>query len=69
MNSLIKIFDKILTKKNQYSLIDYPSHYPADEPRRRCPDVNLAKNKLNYNPQVSVEEGIRRVLKFNKIIK
>lgn len=68
MNSLIKIFDKILKKKNKYSLIDYPSHYPADEPRRRCPDINLAKNELNYHPKVSVEEGIRRVLKFNKII-
>ena len=69
MNSLVKSFDKILNKKNKFSLISYPDHYPADEPRRRCPNINLAIKNLNYYPKVSVEEGIKRVLQFNKIIK
>jgi len=69
MNDLIKIFDKILRKKNKFSHISYPNHYPADEPRRRCPDINLAKKMLKYNPTVSVESGIKKILTFNKIIK
>jgi len=69
MNKLVKSFDKILNKKNKFSLISYPDHYPADEPRRRCPNINLAIKNLNYYPKVSVEEGIKRVLQFNNIIK
>ena len=69
MNELVKIFDKVLNKKNKVSLISYPNHYPSDEPRRRCPDISLAKNILKYKPKVSVENGIKRVLKFNKVIK
>ena len=68
MINLVKCFDKILKKKNKFSLISYPKHYPADEPRRRCPNINLAIKNLNYLPKISVNEGIKRVLKFNKII-
>jgi len=68
MINLVNTFDKILNKKNKFLLISYPSHYPADEPRRRCPNINLAIKNLDYYPKVSVKEGIERVLKFNKII-
>ena len=68
MINLIKCFDKILNKKNKFSLIPYPDHYPADEPRRRCPDISLAAKDLKYSPKISVTDGIRRVLRFNKII-
>ena len=67
MIKLVKIFDKLLKSKNAYKLINYPKHYPADEPKRRCPDVSLSNKHLKYFPKVSVEEGITRTLKFNKI--
>jgi UDP-glucuronate decarboxylase len=31
---------------------------PADDPKRRCPDITLAKQLLDFDPKVSVEEGI-----------
>ena len=68
MINLVKCFDKILNKKNKFSLISYPDHYPADEPRRRCPNIGLARKDLKYIPKVSIEDGVKRVLKFNKII-
>ena len=67
MINLIKIFDHLLKKKNKYKLIDYPNNYPADEPRRRCPDIKKAKLHSGYFPRVTVREGIKRVLKYNKI--
>ena len=36
----------------------YPKEYPPDEPRRRCPDINKAKIKLNYNPKISLKKGL-----------
>ena len=67
MIKLVKIFDQLLNKENKYKLINYPKHYPADEPRRRCPDISQSKKHVNYFPKVSVKEGIIRTLKFNKI--
>ena len=67
MIKLVKIFDKILKKRNKYKLINYPKNYPADEPMRRCPNINKAIQDTKYNPKVSVEEGVYRVLKYNKL--
>ena len=67
MINLVKIFDKILKKRNKYKLINYPKNYPADEPMRRCPNINKAIQDTKYNPKVSVEEGVYRVLKYNKL--
>jgi UDP-glucuronate decarboxylase len=31
---------------------------PADDPRRRCPDITLAKKLLGFEPKVPLEQGI-----------
>jgi UDP-glucuronate decarboxylase len=31
---------------------------PADDPRRRCPDITLAKKLLGFEPRVPLEKGI-----------
>ena len=67
MIKLVKIFDKLLKKKNKFKLVDYPKNYPADEPMRRCPNINKAIQDTKYYPKVSVKEGVYRVLKYNKL--
>ncbi len=67
MIKLVKIFDKLLKKKNKFKLIDYPKNYPADEPMRRCPNINKAIQDTKYYPKVSIKEGVYRVLKYNKL--
>jgi nucleoside-diphosphate-sugar epimerase len=36
------------------------SELPEDDPKQRRPDINLAREKLNWEPTVTIEEGIRR---------
>ena len=36
--------------------------YLVDNPNRRCPDINKARQELGYEPAVSLEEGLRRSL-------
>lgn len=43
--------------------------YLTDNPNRRCPDLTKARTVLNYNPTVSVKEGISRYLQFLHINK
>lgn len=38
----------------------------ARDPQRRRPDITRAKNILNWEPKVSLEEGLRRTIPFFK---
>lgn len=35
---------------------------PTDDPAVRCPDITLARDKLEWEPDVSPEEGLRRTI-------
>jgi len=62
---LVKIIKKI--KENvSYQIIDYPPNYPTNDPSRRCPDINKAKNQLGFEPIVKLEEGLRRFLSWTE---
>ncbi len=40
--------------------------YLANNPNRRCPIIDKAREKLGYNPQIDVEQGVRYFLEFIK---
>ncbi len=48
-----------------YEIVDYPNSYPGDEPTRRVPDLNKAKEHLNYEPKISLKEGLGRFLTWS----
>ncbi|MFW6695319.1 UDP-glucuronic acid decarboxylase family protein [Streptomyces sp. MAR4 CNX-425] len=35
---------------------------PVDDPRRRCPDITLARSLLSWTPRVGLTEGLRRTI-------
>ncbi len=35
-----------------------------DDPQVRRPDITLAQTKLNFNPSISLEEGIRYTYQY-----
>jgi UDP-glucuronate decarboxylase len=37
---------------------------PKDDPRRRCPDITKAKALLEWQPKVSLEEGLQKTIKW-----
>lgn len=39
---------------------------PADDPQRRCPDIRLAKSLLNWEPEVTLEEGLAHTIQWFK---
>jgi UDP-glucuronate decarboxylase len=38
------------------------SEYLVDNPNRRCPDITKARKELRYEPEVPIDEGLRRSL-------
>lgn len=37
---------------------------PTDDPKVRCPDITKAKAELGWEPQVKLEEGLKRTIEF-----
>ena len=37
-----------------------------DDPQQRCPDLTLARHKLNWSPTISVEDGLSRTIDWFK---
>lgn len=37
---------------------------PIDDPMQRCPDISLAKNKLEWEPKIQLEEGLQRTIEY-----
>jgi UDP-glucuronate decarboxylase len=60
ITDLAKMVRKTLDEDISIETIKYPSTYPEDEPNRRCPDISRITSTLNYQPQVSLEEGLQR---------
>jgi len=66
MKDLAALFESLTDGKTSYELIDYPECYPAGEPMRRCPDITKARTELNYEPRVSVFDGLKRTIEWCK---
>lgn len=62
---LVKTVEAVCAKPVTYDVVEYPDSYPADEPNRRAPDIRKARLQLEYEPQVSLEEGLRRFLTWS----
>ena len=54
---------KIIEAANSISEIQLKP-LPQDDPRRRCPDISLAKKLLNWEPKVSIDVGIARTIEW-----
>ena len=62
VRDLVRRLAGVLGREVASEAVEYPDTYPADEPRRRCPDIRKAGLQLGYAPAVELDEGLRRFL-------
>lgn len=65
--TILQIAEKIKTMTDSKSEIVF-KELPKDDPKRRLPDISLAKEKLGWNPKVSLEEGLQKTISHIKEI-
>lgn len=58
---------KIIEKVKANSKI-VPQEKPTDDPKRRCPDIGLAKEKLGWWPKISLDSGLDKTIEYFKNI-
>jgi UDP-glucuronate decarboxylase len=63
--TILELAEKIIKLTNSKSEIVF-KNLPTDDPKRRKPDITLAKNKLNWTPKITLEEGLKKTIKYFK---
>jgi dTDP-glucose 4,6-dehydratase len=63
--TLLELARKVLEATGSTSEIVFEA-LPVDDPKVRQPDITRARQLLGWEPQVSLEEGLRRTLQANQ---
>jgi len=61
--SVKEIAELIIKLTGSLSKITYKP-LPQDDPKRRKPDITLARKKLNWQPRISLEDGLPKVIDY-----
>jgi dTDP-glucose 4,6-dehydratase len=61
--TMLELAERIRSLTGSSSPIEFVD-LPTDDPRRRCPDGTLARERLGWIPRVPSEEGLRRTLEW-----
>jgi UDP-glucuronate decarboxylase len=61
--SVLELAELIIDLTSSKSEIQY-LNASADDPQRRCPNIALAKQNLNWEPKVSVKEGLSKTIQY-----
>ena len=66
--TLLELAKRILQITGSRSEIEFKK-LPVDDPKVRCPDISLARQRLQWEPQVKLEEGLEKTLSsFRQIL-
>ena len=60
-----ELAEKIIKLTGSSSALEY-RELPQDDPVRRKPDISLAKKMLEWEPKVSLEEGLKKTISYFK---
>ena len=63
--SMIELAKKVIDLTNSNSKITFHK-LPKDDPHKRQPDITLAKEKLSWEPSISVDEGLKKTIEYFK---
>ncbi len=62
---LVSYLEIALEKKLEVNITKYPNSYPADEPRRRCPDITKANEHLNFHPKMDLVKSLKKYINWS----
>ena len=67
--TMIELAELTLELTNSKSKIIHHD-LPIDDPKQRQPDISLAKERLGWEPNVQLKEGLNKTIEyFDKVLK
>jgi len=65
--TILELAEKVIKLTKSKSKIVFKP-LPQDDPKQRQPDITLAKTKLNWTPEIELEEGLIKTIEYFKSI-
>jgi UDP-glucuronate decarboxylase len=66
--TMLELAEKVIRLADSRSKIVFGA-LPQDDPRRRQPDIHLAREKLKWRPQVQLDDGLKETIAhFRKVL-
>lgn len=65
--TILELADKVKQLTNSSSEVFFAERLPEDDPIRRCPDIQKARESLGFEPKVELEEGLKKLINWLKI--
>ena len=65
--TMLELAEKVIKLTGTKSKIVFEP-LPADDPMQRQPNISLAKEKLDWEPKIQLEEGLMRTIEYFKTI-
>lgn len=67
--TILELAQKIIAQTNSKSTLEF-FPLPTDDPMKRKPDISKAKKLLNWEPKVSLDDGLKEAITYvKKVIK
>ncbi|MHC4183226.1 MAG: SDR family NAD-dependent epimerase/dehydratase, partial [Planctomycetota bacterium] len=63
--SILELANKIIELTGSKSKIDHVT-LPQDDPAQRKPDIRLARSRLNWNPKIPLDKGLKKTIEYFK---
>jgi UDP-glucuronate decarboxylase len=63
--TMLELADKVIQLTNSKSKLVFSS-LPQDDPKQRCPNISLAKSKLDWEPIKDLESGLKLTIDYFK---
>ncbi len=61
--TILELAQKVIGMTGSASKIEYKP-LPSDDPTQRRPDIRLAKEKLDWQPAVALDEGLKKTIAY-----
>jgi len=65
--SILELAQEIIDLTDSKSKIIF-ENLPVDDPQQRCPDITLAKKKLDWTPKFDREIGLKKTIKYFELL-
>ncbi len=61
--TILELAERVLELTGSRSRVTFLP-LPSDDPTQRCPDIELARQELNWQPQVKLREGLIKTIEY-----
>jgi UDP-glucuronate decarboxylase len=61
--TMVELAELVIELTGSRSRLDFRP-LPSDDPRQRCPDISLARDRLGWSPAVTLRDGLRTTIEY-----